>query len=121
MREVDEALARAYASREKGDSPQTLPPAPHWPARVSPRLPRPESIATPLPAVELQWPAVVLNLEREWGDRFERMADGEDGRKECPRSCAQYTAASRARTRESDGCWEDASCSGRRGGLHSRR
>jgi Mrp family chromosome partitioning ATPase len=27
------------------------------------------------PGVELQWPAVVLNLEREWGDRFERMAE----------------------------------------------
>jgi Mrp family chromosome partitioning ATPase len=75
MREVDEALARAYAGREKGDSPQTVPPAPHWPGRVSPRLPRPESIATPIPAVELQWPAVVLNLEREWGGRFERMAE----------------------------------------------
>ena len=98
MREVDEALARVYAQREKGDSRQVVPPAPHWPARVAP----PESIATPSssaepnssstpsttngpgrfpaptvlgPTAELQWPAVVLNLEREWGDRFERMAD----------------------------------------------
>ncbi len=28
----------------------------------------------PGPVAELQWPPVVLNLEREWGDRFERMA-----------------------------------------------
>jgi Mrp family chromosome partitioning ATPase len=26
-------------------------------------------------AIELQWPAVVLTLEREWTDRFERMAE----------------------------------------------
>jgi Mrp family chromosome partitioning ATPase len=29
----------------------------------------------PGPSAELQWPAVVLTLEREWGARFERMAD----------------------------------------------
>ncbi len=93
---------RAYAQREKGDAREAVPPAPHWPARVSPGLPHPESIATPVlavgpetssappraigsgsfsratvagPGAELQWPAVVLNLEREWGDRFERMAE----------------------------------------------
>ncbi len=35
MREVDEALARAYAQREPGDPPQGVPPAPHWPARAA--------------------------------------------------------------------------------------
>ncbi len=34
MREVDEALARAYAQHEQGNSPQGVPPAPHWPARA---------------------------------------------------------------------------------------
>ena len=102
MREVDEALARAYAQRDKVDPLQAVPPAPHWPAHVSHRTLPPESITTPAPStgsetasappwaigrgaiptatvpdsvVELQWPAVVLNLEREWGDRFERMAE----------------------------------------------
>ncbi|MGP0069245.1 MAG: CpsD/CapB family tyrosine-protein kinase [Isosphaeraceae bacterium] len=89
MREVDEALARAYAQREKGDSPQGVPPAPHWPAHVS-RRGTPQdpafgsgsiqagpvaSEAGPGPVAELQWPSVVLTLEREWGDRFERMAE----------------------------------------------
>jgi protein-tyrosine kinase len=92
MREVDEALARAYAQREKGDSPQGVPPAPHWPAHVSHRAAPRESATTPAfgsvttpesafaatalgPLAELQWPPVVLTLEREWGDRFERMAE----------------------------------------------
>ena len=34
MREVDEALARAYAQHEQSDPPQGVPPAPHWPARA---------------------------------------------------------------------------------------
>jgi len=84
MREVDEALARVYAHREKGDAPQGVPPAPHWPAQVSPRATPAEPIPAPgrpRPSVangslaELQWPPVVLTLEREWGERFERMAD----------------------------------------------
>ena len=101
MWEVDEALARAYAQREKGDPAQGVPPAPHWPAHVSHRgEPQPTESATPPPPfgsrttlrssapagfveselrsefqAELQWPSVVLTLEREWGDRFERMAD----------------------------------------------
>ncbi len=83
MREVDEVLARAYAHREKGDPPQGVPPAPHWPAHVShrgaptesPETPAFGSMTTPEPLAELQWPSVVLTLEREWGDRFERMAE----------------------------------------------
>ena len=34
MREVDEALARAYAQHEQSNPPQGVPPAPHWPARA---------------------------------------------------------------------------------------
>ena len=72
MREVDEALARAYAERSVADQPQGVPPAPHLPARalqpVRDEQPEIEK------SVELQWPALVLSLERNWGARFERMA-----------------------------------------------
>jgi len=76
MREVDEALARAYAQRDQADSPQGVPPAPHWPARaprpkLAPAPTQPEAGST----TELQWPAIVLTLERQWGERFEQMAD----------------------------------------------
>jgi protein-tyrosine kinase len=76
MREVDDALARAYAQRDQADSPQSVPPAPHWPARAprsnpAPAHAQPEGDST----IELQWPAIVLTLERRWGDRFEQMAD----------------------------------------------
>jgi len=78
MREVDDALARAYAQRDQGDPPQGVPPAPHLPALDRPaRILMPAPAPPPLfgsgPAVELQWPALVLTLEREWGERFERM------------------------------------------------
>ena len=72
MREVDQALARAYAQRTAAEH-AAVPPPPHLtPRPVDDRPPRefePEPIA-------LQWPALVLNLEREYGDRFARMADG---------------------------------------------
>jgi len=87
MREVDEALARAYSQREKGEPGRGVPPAPHWPARAPSQDPAPLSRPEDVPAfalggeapsagpiAELQWPAVVLGLERDWGDRFERLA-----------------------------------------------
>jgi protein-tyrosine kinase len=77
MREVDEALARAYAQHEPSDAPRGVPPGPHWPARA---LHTPLSPASLPPAQqsmgELQWPSIVLTLEREWGDRFDKMASG---------------------------------------------
>ncbi len=80
MREVDEALARAYAQRDQASSPQGVPPTPHWSARAprpKPALPVPPRADTGVAgsSVELQWPAIVMTLEREWGDRFERMAE----------------------------------------------
>lgn len=88
MREVDEALARAYSQRERGEPARGVPPAPHWPSRGSaqdtPLVPghahAPDfglgTEASPAgPLAELQWPAVVLGLERDWGDRFERLAE----------------------------------------------
>ena len=75
MREVDEALARAYAQHGESNSPQAVPPAPHLPARAyNTPLPRQTSSDALESSVELQWPALVLTLEREWGDRFETMA-----------------------------------------------
>jgi capsular exopolysaccharide synthesis family protein len=75
MREVDDALARAYAQREQNDSPRGVPPAPHWPARaVRPEIVQTSRAITPGAHNELQWPSVVLTLERAWGDRFDKMA-----------------------------------------------
>ncbi len=92
MREVDEALARAYAHREKADPSRGVPPAPHWPGhaalqaaahepvalrgRANGAAFAPGSDASPSGSLaELQWPAVVLRLEQEWGDRFDGLAE----------------------------------------------
>jgi len=92
MKEVDEALAKVYAQRDKGDPARGVPPAPHWRAHVAPRAPRKGSDLVPDPApgsalapgpdamppgprAELRWPAVVLSLERDWGDRFDGLAE----------------------------------------------
>jgi protein-tyrosine kinase len=72
MREVDEALARAYAERGPIDLAQGVPPAPHLPARALQAAA--EARAEADRSVELQWPALVMTLERDWGARFERMA-----------------------------------------------
>ena len=122
MREVDEALARAYAHREKGDPARGVPPAPHWPAHVGPRrgasasrqrrprVPtarsapaRAFSVADAVPAgplAELQWPAVVLGLERDWGDRFDRLAEVLiEGRRRQNRRAILFTSCHRAEGR----------------------
>src|SRR5690349_17384200 len=81
MREVDQALARAY-QRSVADRPG-VPPAPHLPTRsvegpieAAGYAPRVE-IEAPPPAesVRLHWPATIRTLERQFGDRFERLAD----------------------------------------------
>jgi len=82
MREVDRALARAYA-RNVNERPG-VPPAPHLSTRgvegdlavdavvdVAPGVPP----ATDAEAVRLQWPATICALERQFGERFERLAD----------------------------------------------
>ena len=76
MREVDDALARAYSQhpRASGDRPATgavpvVPPAPHVVPRRQPR---------PAPRVEeayVSWPALVRMLDESYGERFERLAD----------------------------------------------
>jgi len=72
MKEVDEALARAYANQDERDLPQSVPPAPHLPARAFSSIPHPWLETGK--SVELQWPALVISLERDWGVRFEQMA-----------------------------------------------
>jgi protein-tyrosine kinase len=84
MREVDQALARAYAQRGATDH-SVVPPAPHLPTRLgeppstredSPRYPEPDGGRTePVEPVLLHWPATIRTLEREFGDRFSHLAD----------------------------------------------
>jgi protein-tyrosine kinase len=95
MREVDQALAHAYGSSAQTEDPtRHAPPGPHWPSRsrqpsssIDPVSPRPTPPHTrPSPAwsapdssgsiAPLEWPPLVMTLERAWGDRFERMATG---------------------------------------------
>ncbi len=60
MREVDQALARAYAQRDATEH-AAVPPAPHFEV---------ESDATPRAEHEiraLHWPTTVRALEREFG------------------------------------------------------
>ena len=66
MREVDQALARAYAQRGAVEHP-IVPPAPHFAVE--------EHEAPPVGLVALHWPATVRTLERDYGERFDRMAD----------------------------------------------
>lgn len=65
MRELDEALARAYGPSRgtAGTDREAVPPAPHfaWETR------REEG--------SLAWPTTVIALERQHGARFERLAD----------------------------------------------
>jgi Mrp family chromosome partitioning ATPase len=68
MREVDQALARAYAQR--GAAEHGAVPAPHLAAKP---LPGPD--APPADDVRLEWPATVRALERQFGERFARLAD----------------------------------------------
>ncbi|HWE35017.1 MAG TPA: CpsD/CapB family tyrosine-protein kinase [Isosphaeraceae bacterium] len=67
MREVDQALARAYGRPAGGNDRAAPPPAPHF--AVGPRATgRVEGVA-------LRWPETVRALEREHGDRFDHLAD----------------------------------------------
>lgn len=79
MKEVDAAFERIHAERGQPDRPAATPPAPHWPRRAEPpargRSWSAQPAPIPEPTIELSWPAVVLELERQWGDRFSRLAD----------------------------------------------
>ena len=84
MREVDQALARAYAQRgvtEHGG----VPPAPHLATRTVEPAAATDSLAphfaadaetrAPQGGVTLHWPATIRTLERTYGERFARLAD----------------------------------------------
>jgi Mrp family chromosome partitioning ATPase len=81
MKEVDEALSRAFAQQARTVPAASVPPSPHWtlrkpaerPSRSLAPSPSPEFL--PSPAVEIRWPDVVEELERAWGGRFEGLAD----------------------------------------------
>ena len=93
MREVDQALARAY-QRSVAERPG-VPPAPHLPTLEAAGPDGPEVIVprsllpsgftmSPQPGLEsgfepgsvrLHWPATILSMERQFGERFERLAD----------------------------------------------
>ena len=113
MREVDEALRRAYARQGVPTPSAGVPPTPHWSSRTAePEAPAPEGLTwstrgssqavpslgrmitqhrpanreadaateesllvDPASSQELHWPAIVLMLETQWGQRFEQMAD----------------------------------------------
>ena len=111
MREVDDALSRAYAQRGAASPPSGVPPTPHWSSSRTPEheatspasgsearaartaftggrtvtwhrhveldveTARPSQSMDREPIQELQWPGIVLVLEREWSHRFEAMAD----------------------------------------------
>lgn len=70
MREVDLALARAFAERGKSD-PKSVPPAPHLMKAGGQTM---AGASPPAPAKPV-WPPVVLSLERLHGDRFRSTAD----------------------------------------------
>ncbi len=100
MREVDQALARAYARRTTPAHP-SVPPAPH----VTPRVSEPvessgRPVAYDLAPVVFQWPAMVLTLEREFSERFDRVARAlVDARKRQNLKLLLFTSCHRAEGR----------------------
>jgi Mrp family chromosome partitioning ATPase len=81
MKEVDEALSRAYSWRRPAGASGV--PAPHWPPGHDPARPAAGSLAGRFDAAadtashgdRLQWPELISALERRWGERFEQLAD----------------------------------------------
>jgi len=94
MGEVDEALRHAFAQRTASSQRAAVPPGPHGTLRghndkpgrsAVARFDMIETQADPTPLAsgpfdpgsdhELVWPEIVQVLEREWGQRFEKLAD----------------------------------------------
>jgi protein-tyrosine kinase len=77
MRDIDQALARAFAHRGPVE-PSSVPPSPHLSNRTAGQAPHfvVGSGGAPHPDfVAIQWPAMIRALEREHGERFEKLAD----------------------------------------------
>jgi protein-tyrosine kinase len=66
MADIDQALARAYARRASVE-PSGTPPAPHFTVEAPAQS---AGVST-----SLAWPQTVLALEREYGPRFDRLAE----------------------------------------------
>lgn len=85
MKDVDQALARAYARHNASTSEATaVPPPPHFAVEPPrPTLPaiieavpgEPDDLDTTGAEAILEWPATVRTLEREHGARFRGLAD----------------------------------------------
>jgi Mrp family chromosome partitioning ATPase len=70
MREVDQALARAYAQpRATPAEGAAAPPPPHFALEVA------SDLAARASGISLRWPETVRALERDHADRFARLAD----------------------------------------------
>ena len=79
MRDVDQALARAYARRDRNPAEPRLsvPPPPHFTVEPPPaptELAELDPIAA-VASVRLEWPATVRTLERGHSGRFVALAD----------------------------------------------
>ncbi len=77
MGDIDQALARVYAKRGPIGEVHTTP-APHFSVDGPPMEQTDSSSAAPVEPnlfATLEWPSTVRALEREHGDRFERLAD----------------------------------------------
>jgi Mrp family chromosome partitioning ATPase len=72
MKEVDDALAHAYAQKIPKNALTRVPPAPHLPIRAT--LSTSTQQRRAIASLELHWPELILSLEQNWGARFERMA-----------------------------------------------
>ncbi len=68
MGDIDQALARAYARRSSTE-PASVPPPPHF------NLEAPASPVGASASLVLEWPQTIKVLEREHGERFDRLAD----------------------------------------------
>jgi protein-tyrosine kinase len=77
MRDIDQALARAFAHRGPVE-PSSVPPSPHLSSRTAGQSPHFVVGTGGAPQSDfnaLRWPATIRALEREHGDRFEKLAD----------------------------------------------
>ncbi len=99
MREVDQALARAYAQRGTTEH-AAVPPAPHVAARTPEVPPVPVQGGPARDPAAFHWPATVSTLERDYGDRFEQLADALlDSRDRGQRKVLLFTSCHRAEGR----------------------
>jgi Mrp family chromosome partitioning ATPase len=75
MSEIDAVLARAYSLKDQPEAQRNVPPAPHLAAGWRPQSPaQPATQPEASTELKLEWPAVVLALEKDWGDRFDKLA-----------------------------------------------